>query len=62
MTAEEKAELIARVIANKPFPSWTVNEENLMYVPPTPHPSDESKFYNWNEETQQWEEIIPPTE
>ena len=62
MTAEEKAELIARVIASKPFPSWTVDEENLMHVPPIPYPSDESKFYNWNEETQQWEEIIPPTE
>jgi hypothetical protein len=39
-----------------------VDEENLMHVPPIPYPSDESKFYNWNEETQQWEEIIPPTE
>lgn len=39
----------------RPYPSWTL-DENLHWQPPIAHPTD-NKFYNWNEETQTWDEI-----
>ena len=43
-------------IMPKTFNSWTLNEENCKYEPPTEKPND-GKIYNWNEETTSWEEI-----
>tara|TARA_B100001250_G_scaffold410767_1_gene437895 strand:- start:999 stop:1394 length:396 start_codon:yes stop_codon:yes gene_type:complete len=39
----------------RPYPSWTL-DENFMWQPPTPMPNDD-KLYEWNEETQAWDEI-----
>jgi hypothetical protein len=39
----------------QPYPSWTL-DENFMWQPPNPMPDDD-KSYEWNEETQAWDEI-----
>jgi hypothetical protein len=44
-------------IPPKPFASWTLNEETCRWDPPTPYPTDE-KYYEWNEETLTWQEIV----
>jgi hypothetical protein len=43
-------------IPPKPFPSWTLNEETCLWQSPIPYPND-GKFYTWNEEIGNWEEI-----
>jgi len=43
-------------IPPKPFNSWILNEDTCLWEAPTPYPNDEKK-YNWNEQTQNWEEI-----
>ena len=43
-------------IPPKPYESWTLNEETCLWEPPEPMPED-GKFYYWNEETLNWEEI-----
>jgi hypothetical protein len=45
-------------IAPKPFPSWTLNEETTNWDAPVERP--EEGFYAWNEEEQQWDEIVLP--
>jgi hypothetical protein len=61
MTDQEKATKIAEYQSNKPFPSWTLNEETLTYSAPTPRPQD-GKLYRWDEPTLSWIEITPPPE
>ena len=39
----------------QPYPSWTL-DENFRWQPPTPMP-DDGKLYEWNEDTQAWDEI-----
>lgn len=44
----------------QPFPSWTKNEDLNEWEAPVPYPAfDEKnpKYYAWNEETLNWEEI-----
>ena len=43
-------------IPPKPFASWTLNEDSCQWDAPVAHPDDD-KFYNWNEDTQAWDEI-----
>ena len=38
------------------YQSWILNEETCLWEPPVPYPAD-GKFYNWNEEEQNWIEI-----
>ena len=42
---------------NKPFDSWTLNEETASWEAPIPLPLD-GKFYSWNEENLEWVEIL----
>lgn len=44
-------------IPQKPFDSWVLNESTFSWDPPIPYPSD-GKFYNWDEETKTWVEVI----
>lgn len=44
-------------IEPQPFPSWTLNINSGVWEPPIPKPSDRTKMYRWNEETQSWEEF-----
>lgn len=42
----------------KPSESWIKDEETNQWVPPVPIPSN-GKRYIWNENIQQWQEIMP---
>lgn len=42
-------------IPQKPFPSWTLNEDTCLWEPPMPMPSTD-KFWIWDEEIQNWVE------
>lgn len=39
----------------QPYPSWIWNGE--IWEAPVPYPEDD-KYYQWNEDTQEWEEIV----
>jgi hypothetical protein len=41
-------------IAPQPFPSWSLDEEACLWVPPVPRPTD--GVYIWDEPTQTWVE------
>ena len=42
-------------ISPKPYTSWTLNEDTCQWDSPISHPDD--GFYNWNEDTQAWDEV-----
>lgn len=42
--------------APQPFPSWTLNSDTYLWESPVPYPTD-GKRYNWNEDTQSWDEV-----
>ena len=44
-------------IPPKPYRSWTLNEETCQWEAPVARPNDD-KFYNWNESTKSWDEIV----
>ena len=44
-------------IPKNPYPSWTLNEETCQWEAPSARPDDD-KFYEWNETTKSWDEII----
>lgn len=46
-------------IPPKPFNSWVLNEETCLWNAPVERPAD-GKFYNWNEETKSWVEVVIP--
>ena len=39
------------------YPSWVLNEETWQWDPPVPYPED-GKDYEWNEDYQEWQEIV----
>jgi hypothetical protein len=43
-------------IAPQPFPSWTLMQDTLQWIPPIPRPTDEL-LYSWDEASQSWVEI-----
>lgn len=43
-------------IAPQPFPSWILDEESCLWIPPVPRPED--GVYAWDEATQSWIEIV----
>ena len=43
-------------IPAKPFESWTLNDSTCLWEAPIPYPNDD-KFYEWNEDTQNWVEV-----
>ena len=44
-------------IPKQPYASWTLNEETCQWEAPSARPDDD-KFYEWNESTKSWDEII----
>ena len=42
--------------APQPYPSWTLNETTCIWEAPVARPDDGLR-YEWNEETQTWDEI-----
>jgi hypothetical protein len=45
---------------SKPFASWLLNETTLAWEPPVPKPTD-GKKYRWDEDQQNWTEIVRKT-
>lgn len=41
-------------IPPQPYPSWTLDEDTCIYVPPKAYPTD-GKNYEWNEESKSWD-------
>lgn len=48
--------------APQPFPSWILNSDTYLWEPPVPMPEDNTKMWQWNEDTQNWVELVPPAE
>ena len=44
-------------IPPNPYPSWALNEDTCQWEAPVAYPEDE-KHYTWDEENQQWVELI----
>jgi hypothetical protein len=44
-------------IPPKKYESWVLNEDTCLWEAPIQKPSD-GKEYDWNEETQSWQELI----
>jgi hypothetical protein len=44
----------------RPFTSWTFNEEYWEWQAPVAKPTE--GVWDWDENAQQWNELIPPTE
>lgn len=42
----------------KPFDSWTLNEDTCIWEAPTPKPTD-GKLYKWSEDDLNWQLITP---
>lgn len=45
----------------KPYPSWTLDTDTCLWVPPTPMPTDDNA-YAWDEGNQTWVNISPTPE
>ena len=44
----------------RPYPSWTLNTETLLWEPPIEMPPDGRVgwgYYQWNEEQQRWDQV-----
>ena len=59
MTDAEKQAKIEEYRQMLPFPSWTLDETTLMFIPPVPYPDDDS-LYEWNEDNQTWDSVTIP--
>lgn len=44
-------------IPPKPYPSWLLNYETYLWEAPVSYPED-GKFYYWNEDELNWEEVV----
>lgn len=47
--------------APQPYPSWTLDAD-AKWQAPTPYPTEEEKFFTWDEPTLSWVEVVLPTE
>jgi hypothetical protein len=47
--------------APQPYPSWTLDAD-AKWQAPTPYPTEEGKFFTWDEPTLSWVEVVLPTE
>lgn len=43
-------------IPPKPYASWSLDEETCLWKPPVPRPTDDSKYYKWDEDSESWQE------
>ena len=43
-------------IPPKPYPSWVLNETTCLWDAPVAYP-DDGNMYQWNEETQSWDQV-----
>jgi hypothetical protein len=47
--------------APQPYPSWTLDTD-AKWQAPVQYPTEEGKFFTWDEPTLSWVEVILPTE
>jgi hypothetical protein len=47
--------------APQPYPSWALDAD-ARWQAPTPYPTEEGKFFTWDEPTLSWVELVLPTE
>jgi hypothetical protein len=57
---EKRQEMLDKLAAENPYPSWTVDTINHDLIPPVPQP--EQGEWTWDESTLSWIEYIEPTE
>ena len=43
-------------LCQKPFPSWTLDEDTCKWKPPVTQPTNDKK-HSWNEITKAWDEV-----
>lgn len=48
-------------IPPKPFDSWVLDEDTLLWIAPIPAPDEEWNYY-WDEKLQQWKSLDEPIE
>ena len=46
-------------IPPQPYPSWLLDTETCLWIPPVPYP-DDGKLYYWDEATLSWVEVPAP--
>ena len=44
-------------IAQKPFPSWLLDEDTCQWVPPVADPMDGKGPYKWDEDVENWVKV-----
>lgn len=44
-------------IPPQPFKSWTINKTTWRWESPSPMPSDETKYYQWDESSVSWKVV-----
>jgi len=50
-------------IPPKPYPSWKLDYNTCLWIPPIPEPQpEEGYFWRWGEENQEWIKVELPTE
>lgn len=42
------------IMTEPPYPSWTLSEDGLRYLPPIPRPREGNNKYRWDEATLSW--------
>lgn len=47
-----------RFMPKQPFASWSFDEESYQWQPPIPMPETDGIRYEWNETTQNWNEVV----
>jgi hypothetical protein len=46
-------------IPPKPYSKWILNEDTCNWEAPIEMPVEEGKFFTWNDNKGEWEEIVP---
>jgi len=54
---ETRQQMLADLTTQKPYSSWTIDNDNYCFIPPTPYP--ESGDWEWDEPTLSWVEVVP---
>lgn len=63
--SEHSFDFTVRRLPTKPYNSWTWNDTEKMWEPPTEHPQDDGNIYYWDEDSLSWkifEDFVEPTE